>query len=83
MYSEGVNMAFKAKFGDNDVIDVFRILNPIHMLKREFGLSSYNVAQLGELLKQFREEKKILSPLVDAIAYKEEFIASKLHNTFE
>jgi Domain of unknown function (DUF4371)/hAT family C-terminal dimerisation region len=87
MYAEAVCMALEARFVDNDVIDAFKILNPIHMPQRQVGLSSWGVVQLDLLLKQYGQEKRvggtILPPLVDAVACKQEFFAFKLQGTTE
>ena len=51
-YVEVVCEALFARFEDNDVIDAFKILNPIHMLQRQVGLNSWGVVQLDVLLQQ-------------------------------
>ena len=78
---------FFARFKDNDVIDAFKILNPIYMPQRQVGLNSWGVVQLDVLLQQYAQEKQvggqILPPLVDVAACKQEFFAFKLQGCTE
>ena len=50
-YIEAVCEALFARFEDNDVIDAFKILNPILMPQRQVGLNSWGVVQLDVLLQ--------------------------------
>ena len=50
-YVETVCEALFARFEDNNVIDAFKILNPIHMPQRQVGLNSWSVEQLDVLLQ--------------------------------
>jgi hypothetical protein len=87
MYVESVCKALEARFVDNDIIDAFKIFNPIHMPQRQVGLASWGVVQLDLLLKLYGQGKRSggtsLPPLVDAVACKQEFFAFKLQGTTE
>src|ERR1700737_4539138 len=56
-YSEAVCSALEARFVDNDIIDCFKILNPLHMPRRQVGLASLGVVELDRLLQQYGEKK--------------------------
>ena len=87
LYTKDVCKALEARFDENDIIDAFKVLNPIHMPQRQVNLASWGVMQLNVLLKQYGEEKrkgcKILSSLVDSIACKQEIFAFKLQGFIE
>jgi hypothetical protein len=80
-------VALDARFDDNDIIDCFKILNPIHMPQRQVGSASWGVVQLELLLQQYGVEKHkegvIIPPLVDSAACKQEFFAFKLQGSTE
>jgi hypothetical protein len=50
LYTEAVCVALDARFDDNDIIDCFKILNPIHMHQRQIELALWGVIQLEVLL---------------------------------
>ena len=52
-YVEAFCEALFTRFEDNDVIDAFKILNPIHMPQRQVGLNLWDVMQLDVLLQQY------------------------------
>jgi hypothetical protein len=87
LYAEAVCVALDARFDDNDVIDCFKIFNPIHMPQRQIGLASWGVVQLELLLQQYGVHKYkggvIIPPLVDSAACKQEFFAFKLQGSTE
>ena len=56
-YAEAICEALFVRFEDNDVIDAFKILNPIHMPQRQVGLNLWGVVQLDVLLQQYAQEK--------------------------
>jgi hypothetical protein len=49
-YSEAVCSALEARFVDDDIIDCFKILNPLHMTCKQVGLASWGVVELDSLL---------------------------------
>jgi hypothetical protein len=87
LYAEAVCVALDARFDDNDVIDCFKIFNPIHMPQRQIGLASWGVVQLELLLQQYGVHKYkggvIIPPLVDSATCKQEFFAFKLQGSTE
>ncbi len=56
-YSEAVYSALEARLVDNDIIDCFKILNPLHMPCRQVGLASWGVVELDRLLQQYGVQK--------------------------
>jgi hypothetical protein len=87
LYAEAICVALDARFDDNDIIDCFKILNPIHMPQRQVGSASWGVIQLEMLLGQYGVEKRkggaIIPPLVDSTACKQVFYAFKLQGSIE
>jgi hypothetical protein len=86
-YAEAVCLALQAWFENNDVIDAFKVLNPIHMPHRQIGLASWGVIELNLLLQQYGKEKtkggRTFLPLVDVATCKQEFFAFKLQRSTE
>jgi hypothetical protein len=86
-YSEAVCSALEARFVDNDIIDCFKILNPLHMPRRQVGLASWGVVELDRLLQQYGVQKmqgdQVLPPLVNATLCKQEFFAFKVQGSTE
>ena len=56
-YSKAVCSALEARFVDNDIIDCFKILNPLHMPRKQVGLASWGVVELDRLLQQYGVQK--------------------------
>ena len=56
-YSEAVCSALEARFVDNDIINCFKILNHLHMRRRQVGLASWGVVELDRLLHQYNVQK--------------------------
>ena len=50
-YAKVVCEALFARFDDNNFIDAFRLLNPIHMLQRQVDLILWSIVQLDILLQ--------------------------------
>jgi len=50
-YAEAVCLALEVRFENNDVIDAFKVLNPVHMPHRQIGLASWGIVEFDLLLQ--------------------------------
>jgi hypothetical protein len=79
-YFEAFCNDLEERFVDSDIIDCFKLLNRLHMPRRQVGLASWGVVELDRLLQQYSVGKMqrvhVLPPLVNATLCKR-FLLSK------